>query len=564
MEILYGAAEMAPFAKVGGLADVAGGLTRELVRLGHGVRVFLPLYPSVRRYFDSLSPEKVADLQVPLGRESIPATLHRAKITAAVLGTATAAASESVVSPEAAAASESVAGPEAAAASEGVVELLLLEQDQFFDRPNPYVDPDTGRDWPDNARRFAFLCHALPVSCAALQWTPDVIHLNDYQLGPVAVLLREGLAPDVLRNSGVVFSIHNLGYQGIFPLEEEEQRPAGSKQSTEQMLPAEPKQLGGPERSLEDLVEELGFPRRLAYPCGPLEFHGKLNFMKAGLVYADVITTVSPTYAREIQSEAQGFGLDGLLRERADRLVGILNGVDTQVWDPLTDPLIPYNYGRSDFQRKRENKARLLEVAHLGDDLAVPLIGMITRLVDQKGLDLFESVADAFLGYHDVRMVVLGSGMVRYEALMKHLEKRFPEKFAVRLGFDEPLAHLIEAGSDFFLMPSRYEPCGLNQMYSMRYGTVPIVHATGGLADTVKDYQPGTGTGRGFVFREYMPEALLGALERALKAYGKTRPFKSLVTRLMGLDFSWARAAREHEKVYERAIEERRKAAGCI
>ena len=298
----------------------------------------------------------------------------------------------------------------------------------------------------------------------------------------------------------------------------------------------------------------LGLPRHLAYPTGPLEFHGKLNFMKAGLVYADLITTVSPTYAREIQTDEHGFGLDGVLRDRAERLVGILNGIDVQVWDPMTDPLIPYNFGPSDFQRKRENKARLLEVTHLSEDLDVPLIGMISRLVDQKGLDLFERIADSFLESHEVRMVVLGSGMLRYERLMRRLAERYPKKLAACVGFDEPLAHLIEAGSDFFLMPSKYEPCGLNQMYSMRYGTVPIVRATGGLADTVEEFQPKAGTGSGFLLHEYTPEALRDALERALAAYGKTRAFKNLVTRIMRRDFSWTRAAQEYERTYERAI----------
>jgi starch synthase len=280
--------------------------------------------------------------------------------------------------------------------------------------------------------------------------------------------------------------------------------------------------------------------------------------MKAGLVYADMITTVSPTYAREIQRAEHGFGLDGVLRARAGRLVGILNGIDTRRWDPAHDELIPYNYGPSDFQRKRENKARLLEVTGLRGKPGVPVIGMIGRLVDQKGLDLITPIIDEFLRTHAVRMVVLGSGLPQYEQLMQALAERHPEKFAASLGFDEPLAHLIEAGADFFLMPSRYEPCGLNQMYSMRYGTVPIVRATGGLADTVEDVSPDRGTGSGVVFRDYRPEALREALERALALYARPRVFKNLVTRIMRKDFSWTRAAREYAVVYERAIAERR------
>jgi starch synthase len=266
---------------------------------------------------------------------------------------------------------------------------------------------------------------------------------------------------------------------------------------------------------------------------------------------------VSPRYAEEIQTQEHGFGLDGVLRGRSETVIGILNGIDVKLWDPQTDPLIPYNFGPSDFQRKRENKARLLEVAHLAPDLDVPLIGMIGRLVDQKGLDLLAPIASEFLDRNDVRMVVLGTGMPKYEALLKRLEERQPEKFAVRIGFDEALAHLIEAGSDFFLMPSRYEPCGLNQMYSMRYGAVPIVRATGGLADTVTQARLAAGTGSGFVFRDYTPEALLKALERALAAYRKTRAFKALVVRIMGRDFSWARAAKAYVRAYRRAIDEK-------
>ncbi|MCK4306169.1 MAG: glycogen synthase, partial [Candidatus Eisenbacteria sp.] len=526
MEILYAGAEMVPFIKVGGLADVAGALTKELARRGHSVRAFLPVYPSVRKHWDRLAPHKVTPLRVHLGGESIGAVLYRA------------------------------------IDREAGVELLLLEQDHFFDRPNPYVDPKTGSDWPDNAERFAFLCHALPAACEAIGWRPEVMHLNDYQLGLVGLLLKEGLAPKALQGVPVVYSIHNLGYQGIFPLEQQVHETPRSVQEKAQGGAADQaaRQAGGQavdpagcqavgpaggqavgpaggtavgpaggqavgsgggqavdpaggtaalqqevplvrqsaQDRLESLVTALGLPRHLAYPTGPLEFHGKLNFMKAGLVYADLITTVSPTYAREIQTDEHGFGLDGVLRDRAERLVGILNGIDVQVWDPMTDPLIPYNFGPSDFQRKRENKARLLEVTHLSEDLDVPLIGMISRLVDQKGLDLFERIADSFLESHEVRMVVLGSGMLRYERLMRRLAERYPKKLAACVGFDEPLAHLIEAGSDFFLMPSKYEPCGLNQMYSMRYGTVPIVRATGGLADTVEEFQPKAGTGSGF------------------------------------------------------------------
>ncbi len=513
MEILYGAAEMEPYAKVGGLGDVAGALTRALAARGHRVRALLPVYPSVRRHWETLNPQPAGVLRIVLGGEAVPATLYRATI------------------------------PQTS------VELLLLEQDDLFDRPNPYVDPAFGRDWSDNAERFAYMCHAMATACEAIDWAPEVVHINDYQLGPLALLIKEGRVTAALRRAAVVFSIHNLGYQGLFPLEAEA-ATAG------EALPAAARAQEKAAR-LAVLARRLGLPPELTAPMKPLEFHGRINFMKAGIEYADLITTVSPTYAREIQTPEHGFGLDGLLRWRADRLVGILNGIDDGVWDPERDALIPYPFGRADHKRKAMNKRRLLEVCHLAPDSDAPLIGMITRLVDQKGLDLFEAVADEFLSGHDVRMVVLGSGQPRYEALVTRLAQSHPRQFAARIGFDEPFAHLIEAGADFFLMPSRYEPCGLNQMYSMRYGTVPIVRATGGLTDTVDDVTEQRGSGRGIVFRDYRPEALRDALVRALAVYQEKPLLRALRGRIMELDFSWRHVAAEYERLYARALAQR-------
>jgi starch synthase len=287
---------------------------------------------------------------------------------------------------------------------------------------------------------------------------------------------------------------------------------------------------------------------------GPLEFWGKVNFMKAAILYADLVTTVSERYAEEIQSaEEFGFGLEGVLRTRTNDLIGILNGIDTGIWNPATDPLIPHNYGPSDFGPKRENKLRLLQAMELPEEKDVPVIGMISRLVEQKGFDLVDE-ASAHLMELDAKLVVLGSGPPRYEEMMKKLRKDHPTKVGVSLMFNNPLAHLIEAGSDFFLMPSRYEPCGLNQMYSLRYGTVPIVRATGGLADTVRPYDPETGRGNGFVFEEYTAEAMLAAIHKGLAAYGRKRSWKKLVTDVMRLDFSWTRAAGKYVEAYGRAM----------
>ncbi|MCK4414377.1 MAG: glycogen synthase [Candidatus Eisenbacteria sp.] len=494
--VVYAAAEMVPFAKVGGLADVAGALTLELARRGHQVATFLPLYPSAREVVEALGPEEVTRLEIPIG-----ARRHSATVLRVTLG-------------------------------ESAVTAYFVRCDEFFDRPNPYVDPETKRDWPDNALRFTFFCRAILETCRALDCVPDVFHLNDYQLAPLALLLRGTYGRTDLAGSAIVYSIHNLGYQGIFPRQGED-RPAGL------------------------LARELGFGESLVRPLGPLEFYGRLNFTKAALTYADLIIAVSPTYAREIQTPELGFGLDGILRERDDRVLGILNGIDTQVWDPARDELIPHNYGISDFRGKAENKKRLLAAMHLPEEVRTPLIGIISRLVDQKGFDLIARIADELFGAADFRMVVLGSGMPKYETLMRELADRYPERIAVEMGFHDALAHLIEAGCDFFLMPSRYEPCGLNQMYSMRYGTVPIVRATGGLADTVEEFDPRTGRGSGFVFHAYEPGALLSAVRRALETYGRPRVFKKLVTKIMRRDFSWGRAAGEYEEAYRRAIRER-------
>jgi starch synthase len=497
MEIVYAAAEMVPFAKVGGLGDVAGALTAVLARRRHRVTAFLPLYPSVRRHWTDLAPEEATRISIRIAGAAREARVWRARVP----------------------------GTEVA--------LCLVENDGYFDRPNPYIDPKTSKDWPDNAERFTFFSRAILETCLALGWTPDVFHLNDYQVALVPVLLREEHRDDALRRCATVLSIHNLGYQGIFPDETGSPTPGA-------------------------LVRDLGLAPRLIEPLGPLEYYGRLNFTKAGLIYADLITTVSPTYAREIQTAEFGSGLDGVLRDRSDRVIGILNGIDIDVWDPARDSLIPHPYGPSDFPGKAENKRRLLEAMHLPAHPDLPIVGIISRLVDQKGFDLLAEIADELLAAGGLRLVVLGSGMPKYEQWIRDLARSYPQHCACSLTFDDPLAHLIEAGADYFLMPSRYEPCGLNQMYSMRYGTIPIVRATGGLADTVEEFDPRTGRGSGFVFREYEPEALSAAIDRALALYPKTRARRALVTRIMKLDFSWDRAAQTYERAYARVVAERR------
>ncbi len=494
LKIAIAASEMVPYVKVGGLADVVGALPRELARLGHDVKVILPKPPAMTpERFPELSITAIGSTEIPLFGGAERAALERARVS-----------------------------------GDGRLEIILVRNDAFFDRPNPYVDPRTGSDWPDNGRRYVFFARAIIQSLINLDWTPDAIHLNDYQTGLVPILLREAYKyHQGLARTGILYAIHNMGYQGIYPV---------------------------------DVLQEIGsdVANRFYFPMGPLEYYGKVNFMKAAILYSDLISTVSERYAAEIQQgEEYGFGLEGVLRGRSADVVGILNGIDTGIWDPATDPLIPGHYRASDLGPKRENKVRLQEAMELPVEPEAPIVGMITRLVEQKGIDLLAEAAERLLAM-DLRLVVLGSGPPRWEKVIRDLAQLHPKKVSVSLTFNDPLAHLIEAGSDLFLMPSRYEPCGLNQMYSLRYGTIPIVRATGGLVDTVHDYDPRTGRGNGFVFEAYTAEAMLEAIERALAAYQQRRAWKKLQSEVMQIDFSWKRAAEKYVEVYARAAAKRR------
>src|SRR5262245_34129071 len=341
----------------------------------------------------------------------------------------------------------------------------------------------------------------------SLPSAPDVIHPNDHQPALVPAYLKTILAEDpFFQMTATILSIHNMGYQGLYD---------------------------------PDSMAVAGFPPEYFYPLSPFEFWGKMNFLKAGIQFADVITTVSERYAEEIQSgEEFGFGLQGVLNARREDLVGILNGIDVKIWNPRTDRMIAARYDAESLEAKAVCKGALLQESGLPAEPERPLFGMISRLAEQKGFDLIEAVADRLFAL-PARWVLLGSGSKRYEELFTSLEARFPDRLRFRKGFDDPLAHRIEAGADFFLMPSRYEPCGLNQMMSMRYGTVPVVRWTGGLADTVDPYSPGSEGGTGIVFAPYTPEALLGAVESALQLYGEPRALLRVRRNGMARDFSW-------------------------
>ena len=400
------------------------------------------------------------------------------------------------------------------------VRTLFIDQPEYFDRPHLYGT--ASEDYPDNPARFTFLTRAALEWGAASGQTYDIVHGHDWQAGLAPVLLATMFrATRSFRRAATVFTIHNLAYQGVFDV-------------------SWAARLGlGPELMRIDA----------------LEYWGRMSLLKGGIVFSRLITTVSPRYAQEIQTPAYGFGLDGVLRQRSGDLIGILNGIDYDQWDPCRDPFLPVPYDASHLEGKSAAKRAVLEVFGLPtreDERRRPLVGMISRLVDQKGFDLVAELADT-LPTLDASFVLLGTGEERYERLWQELARLHPDRIAARIGFDEALAHQIEGGADLFLMPSRFEPCGLNQMYSLRYGTVPVVRATGGLYDTVRNFDASTGEGTGFTFETYSSAALLETLRRALRVYEDRHAWERIQAAGMGQDFSWDASARKYVTAYERA-----------
>jgi len=396
--------------------------------------------------------------------------------------------------------------------------ITLIDQPELFDRPGLYGE--NGRDYEDNLTRFTFFSRAVLQWLEAQSWQPDVIHCHDWQTALIPVILAAER-----RGPATVLTIHNLAYQGLFPSAQ---------------------------------FARTGLPPSMFAVRG-LEFWGQVNLLKGGLYFADVLSTVSETYAQEIQTDEFGAGLDGVLRDRAEDLFGILNGVDYSTWDPSVDTLIPARYSAADLAGKAVCKQHLQRTFNLRTDPRTPLLGMVTRLADQKGLDLVAAVIAEVLAT-GAQFVVLGTGDPKYHTLFEEMARRFSAQFGVRLGFDNTLAHQIEAGADLFLMPSRYEPSGLNQLYSLRYGTVPVVRRTGGLADSVVDVTPETleqGQANGFVFGRYAPDALWDAVHRALEAYRAPAIWLRLQQHGMRADFSWDRSAARYRDLYARALSKR-------
>lgn len=405
--------------------------------------------------------------------------------------------------------------------------VLFADCPPLFAREGIYNEHNV--DYADNALRFAVLTLAALERAATQPTAPSLVHAHDWQTGLAPVYLQSRYADHpTLRGIPTVFTIHNIAYQGIFDKE---------------WVPR----------------LELGWER---FTVDGFEFWDRLSLLKAGVRFSDLITTVSPTYAQEIQRPEYGFGFDGVMRANRDRLVGILNGIDTSEWNPAADPHLPAPYSADDLSGKALAKVALLDAFRLPVDDAArarPVIGMVSRMVEQKGLDLIEAAAARLMAL-DATFIIVGTGEPRYQNMWRRLAAQHPDRVGVHIGFDERRAHLVEAGADIFLMPSRFEPCGLSQMYSLRYGTVPVVRAVGGLVDTVRPFDARNGQGTGFLFSEYRPDAMLDALEQALATFRRTTTWKRLQVRGMRKDFSWDRSAEEYVKVYKRVIASRRPA----
>jgi len=478
MNVLFAASEVAPFAMTGGLADVAGSLPPAIAALKHDVRVVMPLYRQVDRH--KLKLRHVASFPVPLGTWN-----ERCDLFEGAIG--------------------------------NNVTAYFVAKDLYYDRPGLYGTPHA--DYPDNAERFIFFSRAVLELCMAVNFSPDIIHCNDWQTGLVPLYAKTlyRTAP-ALRAARTIFTVHNLGYQGQF-------------------------------WHWDMRLTGIGWD--VFTPEG-IEFWNKINFLKAGIVYSDILTTVSKTYSKEIRTPEYGHGLDGVLRKRAADLYGIVNGIDYRAWDPAHDPALPHPFSAARPAGKTACKKTLQTLVHLpvSDD---PLIGMVTRLADQKGLDLVAEALPEIMSL-GVQLVILGSGDEKYHRILTDAAARYPKRLRVMLKYDEALSRKIYAGSDMFLMPSRYEPCGLGQMNAQRYGTVPIVRRTGGLMDTVEGYNGRTGSGTGFLFDAYEAPALVDCLRQALEVYGDRKRWRQLMRNAMQQDFSWERSAKEYVKLYRKAM----------
>ncbi len=481
--VLYLSSEITPFAKVGGLGDVANSLPRYLKEKEHDIRVLMPKYKMIRdRKYNLREVIRLRDIEVPLGNEIVTVSVKSGFIP------------------------------------ESKVQAYFLEYKPFYDRPDVYVNPEDGEGWPDNHLRFALFARTAFEMLKVLYWQPDLIHVNDWPSALVPYYLKTAYKDDpFFENIKTVMTIHNQAYQGEI----------SAKQAA-----------------------EFGITKDEFDETHPGWNNGNFNFLKAGIKTADIVTTVSPSYAKEIVSDPEvGCGLGGTLKKLNNRFIGILNGIDDHRWDPETDQFLEANYSLEDLAPKRDNRKALCEKLNLECSDETMLIGMVSRLASQKGFDIFIKAVDDLLE-ENVAFVILTSGHPELQKKLEKIQAKNPARFAIKFAFDRELAHLIEAGSDVFLMPSKYEPCGLNQMYSQRYGTPPIVHATGGLKDTVEDYKSTKGTGTGFVFKDYSEEALVKAVQRASKVFQDKKAWSKIMKNGMMKEFGWDSTVNKLLEIY--------------
>jgi len=479
MKILFVASEVAPFAKTGGLADVTGSLPHELKLQGHDVRIIMPFYKTVTKG-DFLIRKIRKSVEIPLA-----GSLYKGLLRHTLLAD---------------------------------IPVYLLENKELFYRDYLYGSP--AGDYPDNPRRFAFFCRGVLELLRRMDYRPDVLHCHDWQAALIPLLLKYEYAGDpFFADMAVVFTIHNLAYQGIFPAA---------------------------------ALDEMGLDSSY-FDIGRVEYYGNVNLMKGGILTADLINTVSETYCEEILTKEQGSGLEGVIRTRRDALSGILNGIDYSQWDPATDREIYRNYRASAPAGKAADKKNLQKLLGLEQDANIPLVGMVSRMIAQKGFDLLEPLLPDFAA-GELQLAIIGTGDAKYVKMFKDIRAKGACNIALHEGFDESLARKTYAGSDIFLMPSHFEPCGLGQLIALRYGAVPVVRKTGGLKDTVVDELDNGKEQDGFSFDEYTPAALWEALTRALQAYRNKEKWKKIMRRGMNSDFSWKQSAAKYEGLYSRAL----------
>jgi len=479
LKVLIATPEAIPFAKTGGLADVAGALPKALNKLDCDARIIMPLYRHVQEGGFELKPTGFG-VNVRLGFRDIWASIFKGSVNG--------------------------------------ITAYFIKRDEYYDRKYLYTTPDG--DYFDNAERFILFSRAVVEAIKKLDFKPDIIHCHDWQTGLIPTYLKTVYKNDsFFASTKTVFTIHNIAYQGQFP---------------------------------HSHFHLAGLLQDIFHPEG-IEFWGNINLLKAGIVFSDIVTTVSEKYSKEIRTAEFGYGLEGVLDSRKEKLFGVLNGVDYDDWSPEKDKLIIAKYDSKDLSGKVACRKDLLKEYNLNLSDDAPVIGIISRLADQKGFDILSQAMEDLMSMN-LGMVVLGTGEKKYHDLFAELAKKYPKKLGVKITFDNKIAHKIEAGSDMFLMPSKYEPCGLNQIYSLKYGTIPIVRATGGLDDTIQDYDPKTGDGNGFKFKEYSSQVLLAKMKESAKIFSNKKEWKKLVQKAMQQDFSWERSAKRYVELYERLL----------